>query len=121
MCVCTFLSSYDMLVAPNITSRHDRTNIQVGEFLLLPCIAEGFPVPKVSWSVNYTALPICTTTIINMGILCAEVNERSAAVLILFADTTDSGWYTCTAENAAGTAVYEVLVTVEVAKSKKCF
>ena len=67
--------------------------------------------------VNDTSLPVCTREIIDMRIVCAEVNSGSAGVIILFAKESDGGRYTCTAVNAAGIAVYEVLVSVKIPSS----
>ena len=104
-------------VAPNITSRHDSTIIDVGQGLFLPCSASGYPIPTTTWSFNGTVLPNCTTEIITMGIVCSERSSGSAGVIILTAKAGDAGRYTCTAVNAAGIAVYEVLVNVQIATS----
>lgn len=111
-------------VVPNITTSHGRTALRVGEMLAIPCIAEGFPPPTVSWTHNGTVLPICTVELVFMQIVCAEPprsqtpgRDSSLGLLILSAKLSDAGPYACIAENSAGVAAYEVFLNVERATS----
>ena len=113
VCLCVCVCVCVCAVAPNITSQHERTTLLLDEGLVLPCTAEGFPVPSVSWTHNNTMLPECTIDIINSGTVCVETQVGSAGVLILFSEERDAGRYTCTAVNSAGVATYEVFVTVQ--------
>ena len=105
LCVC--------VVPPNITSRHETTTLTRGRGLSIPCVVEGFPVPMVTWTHNNSALPECTSDLLNMNIVCVESTRGGAGVLILSAEEVDAGRYACTAVNPAGMAIYEVFITVE--------
>ncbi|XP_062853619.1 neural cell adhesion molecule L1-like protein [Trichomycterus rosablanca] len=73
-----------------------------GEELLLECIAEGFPTPRIEWSKAGEKLPK-GTVVKNHGKLLTidEVNKD------------DEGKYMCKAKNAHGEAVHYFHVTVE--------
>uniref|UniRef100_A0A4W4EMC2 Neural cell adhesion molecule L1-like protein n=1 Tax=Electrophorus electricus TaxID=8005 RepID=A0A4W4EMC2_ELEEL len=73
-----------------------------GEELLLECIAEGFPTPKVEWSR------------VGHGLSDRAVVENHGKILsIEEVQQEDEGKYMCKARNAHGEAVHYFYVTVE--------
>ena len=71
--------------------------MEVGDPIILDCIAEGEPPPEVMWLMDW--LPIAT--VVNDTVVIANATEE------------DEGRYTCIAENVAGSAVSEVFISVE--------
>jgi hypothetical protein len=114
--LCKFISIILLLtiaVAPSIMSIDgSRTNLVVGEMLSVACIAEGFPIPDVTWFHNGTRLENCTEQLRRIPAVCAEYRNPSAILLIIFAKLNDSGQYVCTAENFVGSTSYSVFISV---------
>uniref|UniRef100_A0AAV2KYV0 Ig-like domain-containing protein n=1 Tax=Knipowitschia caucasica TaxID=637954 RepID=A0AAV2KYV0_KNICA len=79
----------------------------VDSSVMLPCLAEGTPAPVLSWRKD--------------GQLLSEsVGQRvlsSGSLQMAFLQPGDTGRYTCTAANAAGTASVDMELTVQIPPS----
>lgn len=73
-----------------------------GDELLLECIAEGYPTPKVEWEKSGHRLPDKAT-----------VENHGKVLSIPEVDDEDSGTYKCKAKNEHGVTVHNFDVTVE--------
>lgn len=82
---------------------------EAGLSIVLDCIAFALPEASVSWLKDDAPLVPCTPQLQSVGAVCVT----DGSIFIQSAEEDDSGRYTCTAENSAGTAVYEVFVMVE--------
>ena len=106
------------IVAPTIVSVNDTwSNLVVGEMLSVACIAEGFPIPDVTWFHNGTQLENCTEQLRRIPVVCAEYRNPSATLLIISAKLNDTGQYVCTADNSVGSTAYSVFVSVQIPTS----
>ena len=81
--------------------------------LSVPCIAEGFPIPDVTWFHNGTQLENCTEQLRRIPAVCAEYRKPSATLLIISAKLNDTGQYLCTADNSVGSTAYSVFISVQ--------
>ncbi|TSL47575.1 Hemicentin-1 [Bagarius yarrelli] len=89
-------------VPPVITSSTKSYTIAMDGSLTLQCQTEGYPTPSVSWYKDGKPLS-------------ESVRQRvlsSGSLHIVFAQPTDTGLYTCTAANVAGSLSLEMSVTV---------
>ena len=75
------------LDAPRITIDPPQSPhmVNVGERLLLYCIAEGFPIPAIQWYKNYALIP-----------------QQSSQVYLASTDIPSTTVYTCEGKNNAG-------------------
>lgn len=94
----------------NVTSfSQDPVNITIGQNLLtiidtklsIYCGASGVPVPKIAWTRGNESLPSD-----------GRMSVKNGTLVIVEVETSDSGEYTCTAENTAGRASLSSNVTV---------
>jgi len=69
----------------------------------LHCHADGYPSPSVSW--NKGGRPLDAS--VRLRVL------SSGSLQVAFAQPADTGRYTCTAANAAGSASLEMSLTVQ--------
>ena len=107
--MCFFIA-----VAPTIISvNHSRTNLVAGEMLSVACIADGFPIPDITWLHNGTVLDNCTEELRRIPVVCAEYRDPVSTLLIISAKLNDTGQYTCTAENSVGSSSYSVFISVQ--------
>ena len=87
----------------------DQVNITIGQNLLtiidtkllIHCEASGVPVPKIAWTRGNETLPSD-----------GRMSAKNGTLVIVEVETSDSGNYTCTADNTAGTASVSSNVTV---------
>ncbi|XP_071516712.1 basement membrane-specific heparan sulfate proteoglycan core protein-like isoform X3 [Panulirus ornatus] len=95
----TFYKSFQVLAPPRITLQPARQVVRPGERVHIHCSATGAQPITISWSKETGYMP--PSVIINGG----EMMFRGI-------ETSDAGWYICTAVNNAGTAeaVAEVVV-----------
>ena len=75
------------LDAPRITIDPPQSPhmVNVGERLLLYCIAEGFPIPTIQWYKNYALIP-----------------QQTSQVYLASTDIPSTTVYTCEGKNNAG-------------------
>ncbi len=92
-----------LVVPPVITSDIKAYTVALDASVTLQCHSEGFPTPSITWYKN--------------GQLLSEsVRQRvlsTGALQIAFAQPGDTGRYTCTAANVAGTTSLEMSLTVQ--------
>ncbi|KAI3422567.1 hypothetical protein GPALN_013067 [Globodera pallida] len=84
-----------------------RTRCIVGESLTVECSLSGSPTPAIAWSQNGTPL-------VSHPERCVLSFDGECATLSFFKiSSTDAGTYSCSAENAAGTAKTDMLLEVQ--------
>ncbi|RXN06313.1 hemicentin-1 [Labeo rohita] len=94
-------------VPPVITSDIKAYTVAVDASVTLQCHSEGFPTPSITWHKNGQPLS-------------ESVRQRvlsTGALQIAFAQPGDTGRYTCTAANVAGTTSLEMSLTVQIPPS----
>ncbi|XP_075162195.1 peroxidasin [Haematobia irritans] len=100
---------------PVILMAPQNQTIKVGKNFILECDADGNPIPTISWQFN--GEPITPMTDNDHVVLENENTE----LLINKAQETDSGVYTCIAENDNGRTNISATVTVERTRSAPRF
>lgn len=98
-----FLSVLCPAVPPVISSETQKYLAPVDSSVMLQCQADGSPPPSVSWHKDGQPLS-------------ESVRQRvlsSGSLQIAFIQPSDTGRYTCTAANAAGTVSLEMSLTVQ--------
>lgn len=94
----------------DVTSfNQDQVNITIGQNLLtitdtkllIHCEASGVPVPKIAWIRGNETLPSD-----------GRMSAKNGILVVVEVETSDSGNYTCIAENTAATASVSSNVTV---------
>ncbi|CAC5424735.1 NOTCH3 [Mytilus coruscus] len=92
-----------ILVKPKIILPENKTVPDGYKTLIIPCYAEGIPVPAITWD--------------SLDRLSIPRNARQLAHFLVFQNvsTIDAGQYMCTAKNKVGTdiKVIEVIVTAK--------
>ncbi|XP_060933914.1 hemicentin-1 [Limanda limanda] len=94
-------------VPPRISSETQKYLAPVDSSVMLQCQADGSPPPSVTWHKDGQPLS-------------QSVRQRvlsSGSLQISFIQPSDTGRYTCTAANAAGTVSLEMSLTVQVPPS----
>ncbi|XP_044055859.1 hemicentin-1 isoform X2 [Siniperca chuatsi] len=94
-------------VPPVISSETQKYLAPVDSSVTLQCLAEGSPPPSVTWHKDGQPLS-------------ESVRQRvlsSGSLQISFIQPSDTGRYTCTAANAAGTVSLEMSLTVQIPPS----
>ncbi|XP_072173936.1 uncharacterized protein [Diadema setosum] len=93
-------------IFPSFTSTPININVQVGGVANLPCAAVGHPTPKIAWQkdggINFPAARQRRF----------KLNEKLERFYIDDVQMIDTGVYTCTAHNAAGTISTNASLTV---------
>lgn len=87
---------------PAISSKIKSYTVPVDGSVTLQCETEGYPIPSVSWYKDGKPLS-------------ESVHQRvlsSGSLHIVFTQPGDTGIYTCTAANVAGSLSLEMSVTV---------
>ncbi|XP_074860930.1 neural cell adhesion molecule L1-like protein isoform X1 [Carettochelys insculpta] len=92
-----------MLIPPESSGSSSSVTVIKGGVLLLECIAEGLPTPKLKWIKIGRDLPKDRAVTENFGKIL-KIEQVSAA---------DEGTYECTANNSVGIAKHEFHVHVE--------
>lgn len=103
-------------VRPQIISTHgditsysqDPVNVTIGQNLLavidttlsIYCAASGIPLPKITWIRGNETLPSD-----------GRMSVKNGTLFIIEVETSDSGNYTCSADNTAGAAAVSSNVT----------
>ena len=90
-------------VPPVISSHTQKYLAPVDSSVTLHCQADGSPRPSVSWHKDGQPL----TESVHQRVL------SSGSLQISFIQPSDTGRYTCTAANAAGTVSHEMSLTVQ--------
>uniref|UniRef100_UPI0035900F1F hemicentin-1 n=1 Tax=Myxine glutinosa TaxID=7769 RepID=UPI0035900F1F len=86
-----------VLEPPLIEPGPRQLKVKLGDVALLQCVAEGKPVPVLTWFRGGSALSSSSDTI---------KSSRSRSILTIpVADASHGGNYTCVAQNAAGSTV----------------
>jgi len=98
----TTLGVPDYLVPLRTWVRAEKTVYNVGNEIRLTCQVEGYPEPRVTWSLNQQP--------IRSG---SELSHGQSEVLIESATETDGGTYRCEAENEYGSAFSDLTITIE--------
>ena len=91
------------VVPPVINSETQQYLAPLDSSVTLQCQADGFPLPSVTWHKDGQSL-------------IESVRQRvlsSGSLQIAFIQPSDTGRYTCTAANAAGTVNLEMSLTVQ--------
>ncbi|KAM8746417.1 hemicentin-1 isoform 1-T1 [Acanthopagrus schlegelii] len=94
-------------VPPVINSETQQYLAPLDSSVTLQCQADGFPLPSVTWHKDGQSL-------------IESVRQRvlsSGSLQIAFIQPSDTGRYTCTAANAAGTVNLEMSLTVQIPPS----
>ncbi|CAH1270966.1 HMCN1 [Branchiostoma lanceolatum] len=88
---------------PPIIEEGQTSNVMmVGEVITLECKVSGVPTPTVEWLKDGSVVPMTDrTSLVSTGL------QISAAVV------RDSGLYSCTATNAAGTATRQIQLNIQ--------
>lgn len=98
----TASNSLFLLVPPVIKSHTEEYVVAVDQSVTLQCEAEGYPGPEISWHKD--------------GQQIMESMQRrilsTGALQILFVQPEDSGRYTCTVANPAGSSTSSMELTV---------
>ncbi len=83
-----------------------------GSMLVLNCSAIGQPQPNITWLLNFEALNVtdCDDDDLIGAMLCSN-----GSLIIRSVDFSDSGFYTCVADN--GFSVNQVSVSVDVGQA----
>uniref|UniRef100_T1PGN3 Cell adhesion molecule-related/down-regulated by oncogenes n=1 Tax=Musca domestica TaxID=7370 RepID=T1PGN3_MUSDO len=100
-------ANIDVKELPEILMAPQNQTIKVGKNFVLECDADGNPIPTISWQFN--GEPITATTENDHLVLENENTE----LIVNKAQESDSGVYTCVAENDNGRTKISATVTVE--------
>lgn len=104
-----FISFTSLAVPPVITSDIRVYTVALDASVTLQCHSEGFPTPSITWYKDGKPLS-------------ESVHQRvlsTGALQIAFSQPGDTGRYTCTAANVAGTTSLEMSLTVQ-SESEGC-
>ncbi len=114
---------YDVLVmTPDICVRHaapptvstdSPTNVTVvlpANEAILECQAEGFPTPAIQWFRDRQPLEV--TERLSIVTTVTESGGVSSVVRVEGPGLSDSGYYTCAADNPLGSDTLQLLLTV---------
>ncbi|KAL9989079.1 hypothetical protein ACROYT_G003587 [Oculina patagonica] len=82
-------------ISPEIIKPPPNMTVDVGDSILMECVARGFPIPRIRWFLNNKPLPINGSVV--------EIAELSLK---------HTGVYLCLAENVAGNATATATLSV---------
>ncbi|XP_076016661.1 striated muscle preferentially expressed protein kinase [Genypterus blacodes] len=107
---CTF--TVEMAAAPTFESIMEDLDVSVGESPRFAVVVEGKPVPDILWFKNDVLLS-------ESSHFTFVYDDNECSLVILNAHPDDSGVYTCTARNLAGSVSCKAELTVHAAQIKE--
>lgn len=107
---CTF--SVEMAAPPTFETIMEDLDVCSGETPRFAVVVEGKPIPDILWFKNDVLL--CESSHYTF-----VYDDNECSLVVLNACTEDSGVYTCTARNLAGSVSCKAELTVHEAKSKE--
>ncbi|CAL8240298.1 unnamed protein product [Merluccius merluccius] len=107
---CTF--TIEMAAAPTFETIMEDLDVSMGETPRFAVVVEGKPVPDILWFKNDVLLAeSCHYTFV--------YDDNECSLVILNTHPEESGVYTCTARNLAGSVTCKAELTVHAAKMKE--
>lgn len=94
------------VVAPVFVERFATVNVREGEPVILNARAIGTPIPRITWQKD--GAPLMPSPYVRI-----EMEGGASTLDIPRAQTSDAGWYQCTAQNAAGSTATRARLFVE--------
>uniref|UniRef100_A0A1A9WTL6 Ig-like domain-containing protein n=1 Tax=Glossina brevipalpis TaxID=37001 RepID=A0A1A9WTL6_9MUSC len=89
---------------PEILMAPQNQTIKIGKSFVLECDADGNPIPSITWQFNGAAIVVSEHL---------TLENENTELIVNNAKESDSGLYTCIAENESGRATIAATVTVE--------
>ncbi|VDP65418.1 unnamed protein product [Echinostoma caproni] len=86
-------------VLPQVSTTTEEITFKDGGSLVVTCLAEGVPQPKISWLFN--KVPI-TISGVDQSRITVHEDDLESRLIIQPANEKDAGQYTCVATNSAG-------------------
>ncbi|XP_018591070.2 striated muscle preferentially expressed protein kinase-like isoform X2 [Scleropages formosus] len=102
----------EIAAPPTFESIMEDVDVCVGETPRFAVVVEGKPVPDIMWYKNDTLLS-------ESGHFTFVYDDNECSLVVLNAQEDDSGVYTCTAKNLAGSVSCKAELTVRTAKQEK--
>ncbi|XP_065818245.1 striated muscle preferentially expressed protein kinase [Labrus bergylta] len=107
---CTF--NVEMAAPPTFETIMEDLDVSAGETPRFAVVVEGKPIPDILWFKNDTLLSEgCHFTFV--------YDDNECSLVVLNARPEDSGVYTCTARNLAGSVSCKAELTIHEAKTKE--
>ncbi|XP_026127118.1 striated muscle preferentially expressed protein kinase-like isoform X3 [Carassius auratus] len=107
---CTL--TLEMAVAPTFETIMEDLDVNVGETPRFAVVVEGKPVPDILWYKGDTLLS-------ESSHFTFVYDDNECSLVVLNTQADDSGVYTCTAKNLAGSVSCKAELTVHIAKEYK--
>ncbi|XP_043104136.1 striated muscle preferentially expressed protein kinase isoform X2 [Puntigrus tetrazona] len=107
---CTLI--LEMAVAPTFETIMEDLDVNVGETPRFAVVVEGKPVPDILWYKGDTLLS-------ESSHFTFVYDDNECSLVVLNTQADDSGVYTCTAKNLAGSVSCKAELTVHIAKKYK--
>ncbi|MFT7796643.1 striated muscle preferentially expressed protein kinase-like isoform X1 [Arapaima gigas] len=102
----------EMAASPTFESIMEDMDVCVGDTPRFAVVVEGKPIPDIMWYKNDTLLS-------ESGHFSFVYDDNECSLVVLNAQENDSGVYTCTAKNLAGSVSCKAELTVCAAKQEK--